>query len=82
MSQFTVIAQDSGKNVNIGDELQRTLTTIDLSGYVLLLRSNVTDQSEQQSETIHMFNVGNNVDELTDMLMAASEYLPSNAMKG
>ncbi len=79
MSQFTVITKDGGKDVDIGSELQKTLTDIDLSGYVLLLRSNV---SEQQSETLHMFNVGNNIDELTDMLMAASQYLPSNAMKG
>ncbi len=79
MSQFTVITQDEGKDVNIGNELQKTLNYIDLSGYVLLLRSNV---SEQQAETLHMFNVGNNIDELTDMLMAASQYLPSNAMEG
>ncbi len=79
MSQFTVITQDDGKDVNIGNELQKTLANIDLSGYVLLLRSNV---SEQQTETLHLFNVGNNADELTDMLMAASQYLPSNAMEG
>ena len=79
MSQFTVITKDGGKDVDIGSELQKTLTDIDLSGYVLLLRSKV---SEQQIETLHLFNVGNNVDELTDMLMAASQYLPSNAMKG
>ncbi len=79
MSQFTVITQDGGKDVNIGNELQQTLKDIDLSGYVLLLRSNV---SEQQTETLHLFNVGNNFDELTDMLMAASQYLPSNEMKG
>ncbi len=79
MSQFTVITKDGGKDVDIGSELQKTLTDIDLSGYVLLLRSKV---SEQQIETLHLFNVGNNVDELTDMLMAASQYLPSNAMEG
>lgn len=79
MSQFTIITQDGGKDVNIGNELQQILKDIDLSGYVLLLRSNV---SEQQTETLHLFNVGNNFDELTDMLMAASQYLPSNEMKG
>ena len=79
MSQFTVITQDDGKDVNIGIKLQETLNEIDLSGYVLLLRSKI---SKQESETLHMFNVGNNFDELTDMLMTASQYLPSNEIEG
>ncbi len=77
MSVMTLVQNDV--EIDTGEQLQKTLDSIDLNGYVLILRS---DTETDNTEAIHMFTVGNDLDELTDMLMAANQYLPTQIEKG
>jgi hypothetical protein len=72
MSVMTVV--QSHEEIIVGDELKKTLDSVDINGYVLILRA---DTKTDDTEAIHMFTVGNDLDELTDMLMAANQYLPT-----
>ncbi len=63
---------------NVGKNLHDILEKENINGYVLILR---TDTEVDDTEAFHMFTVDNNLDELSDMLMAASQYLPDQVSK-
>ncbi len=79
MSQVIMLNETTQEDEETRKEIQEVLDNAEVHGYVLLLR---VKTEHEEKEIIHMFNVGNNFEELTDMLMSANQYLPSKEMEG
>jgi len=82
MSQLNMTDELTEKDEEVKEKIIEALNKKDVDGYVLILRCNTDHDDAALIQEIKMFNVGNDFDELTDMLIAATQYLPSEEMKG
>lgn len=79
MTQLKLVNQLTQDDKEVQKQMEHILDSSDICGYVLVLR---VKTEHEDREALHMFNVGNDLDELTDMLIAANQYLPSKEMEG